>query len=70
VPRRSSITGSELFILDHSGDECEAARRLHDGCRQSKSIDIATEYFDIGALPARRFTDTPVAVLQAWYEAH
>lgn len=52
VPKKTSITGSELFIVDNSEDDWKAARYLHDWCQLSKSIDIATGYFEIGALLA------------------
>jgi superfamily II DNA or RNA helicase len=52
VPKRSSKTGSELFIVDNSDDEWKVLRYLHDWCQLSKSIDIATGYFEIGSLLA------------------
>ncbi|MGD0291838.1 MAG: helicase-related protein [Candidatus Binataceae bacterium] len=52
MPRRSSSTGSELFIVDNSDDDWKVLRYLHDWCQISKSIDIATGYFEIGALLA------------------
>ncbi len=52
MPKRSSVTGSELFIVDNSDDDWKAARYLRDWCQLSKSIDIATGYFEIGALLA------------------
>lgn len=50
MPKRTSITGSELFIVDNSHDDWKALRYLHDWCGLSKRIDIATGYFEIGAL--------------------
>lgn len=50
--RESNRTGSELFIVDNSADDWKALRYLHDWCQISKSIDIATGYFEIGALLA------------------
>src|SRR6266851_2577640 len=50
MPRRSSPTGSELFIVDNSDDDWKVLRYLHDWCQISKGIDIATGYFEIGAL--------------------
>jgi hypothetical protein len=41
-----------LFIVDNSADDWKALRYLHDWCQISKSIDIATGYFEIGALLA------------------
>lgn len=52
MPKRASTTGSELFIVDNSDDDWKAARYLHDWCQLSKSIDIATGYFEIGAFLA------------------
>ncbi|SRR6266851_2574901 len=51
MPKRvSAKTGSELFIVDNSDDEWKVLRYLHDWCQLSKSIDVATAYFEIGAL--------------------
>src|SRR5271157_1765218 len=52
MPRRSSSTGSELFIVDNSDEDWKVLRYLHDWCQISKSIDIATAYFEIGSLLA------------------
>lgn len=53
MPKRvSTKAGSELFIVDNSDEEWKALRYLHDWCQISKSIDIATGYFEIGALRA------------------
>jgi hypothetical protein len=52
MPRRSSLTGSELFIVDNSHEDWKVLRYLHDWCQLSKSIDIATGYFEIGSLLA------------------
>lgn len=53
MPRRESHkAGSELFIVDNSAEEWKALRYLHDWCQLSKSIDIATGYFEIAALLA------------------
>src|ERR1019366_7831425 len=52
MPRRSSSTGSELFIVDNSQEDWKVLRYLHDWCQLSKSIDIATGYFEIGSLLA------------------
>jgi superfamily II DNA or RNA helicase len=52
LPKKTSLSGSELFIVDNSDDDWKAARYLHDWCQLSKSIDIATGYFEIGALLA------------------
>lgn len=52
MPTRTSVTGSELFIVDNSDQEWKVVRYLHDWCQISKSIDIATGYFEIGSLLA------------------
>jgi superfamily II DNA or RNA helicase len=52
MPKKTSITGSELFIVDNSEEDWKVARYLHDWCQLSKAIDIATGYFEIGALLA------------------
>src|SRR5437762_1594120 len=52
VPKRSSKTGSELFIVDNSDEDWKVVRYLHDWCQLSKSFDIATGYFEIGSLLA------------------
>src|SRR5712692_8886519 len=50
MPKRTSTTGSELFIVDNSDEDWKVLRYLHDWCQISKAIDIATGYFEIGAL--------------------
>jgi SNF2 family DNA or RNA helicase len=50
MPNRVSKSGSELFIVDNSDVDWKVHRYLHDWCQISKSIDIATGYFEIGAL--------------------
>ena len=53
MPKRTNhATGSELFIVDNSEEDWKALRYLRDWCQLSKSIDIATGYFEIGALLA------------------
>lgn len=53
MPKRESYkSGSELFIVDNSADDWKALRYLRDWCQLSKSFDIATGYFEIGALLA------------------
>jgi hypothetical protein len=44
--------GSDLFIVDNSDDQWKAARYLHDWCDNASAMDIATGYFEIGALLA------------------
>ena len=43
---------SDLFIVDNSDDQWKAARYLHDWCDIARSMDVATGYFEIGALLA------------------
>jgi superfamily II DNA or RNA helicase len=50
MPNRTSVTGSELFIVDNSDADWKVRRYLHDWCQISKAIDIATGYFEIGSL--------------------
>lgn len=52
MPKRYSTSGSELFIVDNSDDEWKVVRYLHDWCQISKTIDIATGYFEIGSFLA------------------
>lgn len=52
MPKKTSLTGSELFIVDNSEDDWKAVRYLRDWCQISKSMDIATGYFEIGSLLA------------------
>jgi hypothetical protein len=53
MPKRvSHKTGSELFIVDNSDEDWKVVRYLHDWCQLSKSIDIATGYFEVGSLLA------------------
>ena len=52
MPKKTSQAGSELFIVDNSDDDWKAVRYLRDWCQLSKTIDIATGYFEIGALLA------------------
>lgn len=50
--RRNQATGSELFIVDNSAEDWTVLRYLRDWCDLSKAMDIATGYFEIGALLA------------------
>ena len=52
MPKRTSKTGSELFIVDNSDTDWKVLKYLHDWCQLSKSVDIATGYFEVGALLA------------------
>lgn len=48
--RENAKTGGELFIVDNSDDEWKALQYLREWSDFAKSIDIATAYFEIGAL--------------------
>jgi hypothetical protein len=50
MPTRASKTGSELFIVDNSNEDWKALRYLHDWCQISRAFDVASGYFEIGAL--------------------
>ena len=52
MPKKTSKTGSELFIVDNSDTDWKVVKYLHDWCQIAKSIDIATGYFEIGSLLA------------------
>ena len=52
TPVRPEVRGQDLFIVDNSEDQWKAARYLHDWCDIAKAMDIATGYFEIGALLA------------------
>jgi hypothetical protein len=43
-------SGSDLFIVDHSDGDWKVHSYLTDWCELSSAIDIATGYFEIGAL--------------------
>ena len=45
-------TRSELFIVDNSEENWNALDYLKEWCDDASSIDIATGYFEIGALLA------------------
>jgi superfamily II DNA or RNA helicase len=49
MPTRVSKTGSELFIVDNSNTDWKVMKYLSEWCQLSKSMDIATGYFEIGA---------------------
>jgi hypothetical protein len=54
MPNRTSLTGSELFIVDNSDTDPKVLKYLHDWCEISNAIDIATGCFEIGSLLALR----------------
>ncbi|GAB4504420.1 MAG: hypothetical protein Fur0043_14140 [Anaerolineales bacterium] len=45
-----SARGADLFIVDNSDEQWKALRYLRDWCGISSAMDIATGYFEIGAL--------------------
>ena len=48
----STKTAGDFFIVDNSDEHWKALRYLKEWCQLSKSIDIATGYFEVGALLA------------------
>lgn len=52
MPDNKIRTGSELFIVDNSDTDWKVKNYLHDWTDLSNSFDIATGYFEIGALLA------------------
>ncbi len=50
--KEGSRRSSDLFIVDNSDEQWKAARYLHDWCDIARSMDVATGYFEIGALLA------------------
>lgn len=50
--KTSKPSGSDLFIVDNSDQDWKVLRYLHDWCQLSKTIDIASGYFEIGSLLA------------------
>ena len=44
--------GGDLFIVDNSDKDWKVRRYLHDWTELAHSFDIATGYFEIGALLA------------------
>jgi len=47
-----STSGTQLFIVDNSDANWKVRAYLAEWCELSSSIDIATGYFEIGALLA------------------
>jgi hypothetical protein len=46
----SSAPQSPLFIVDNTADDWKVASYLSQRCELSRQMDIATGYFEIGAL--------------------
>ena len=38
MPNRTSLTGSELFIVDNSDTDWKVLKYLHDRCQTSKNL--------------------------------
>jgi len=49
-PAPEDSRGGDLFIIDNADDDWKVRAYLSQWCEFSKSIDIATGYFEIGAL--------------------
>lgn len=49
-PSRSPARPGELFIVDNADSEWKVARYLREWCEIARAFDIATGYFEIGAL--------------------
>ncbi len=49
---KGQVRGSDLFVVDNSDDEWTVLKYLSGWCRLSRSIDVATAYFEIGSLLA------------------
>jgi superfamily II DNA or RNA helicase len=52
VAEDSRSRGGDLFIVDNSDSEWKVRQYLHDWCDIAHSFDIASAYFEIGALIA------------------
>ncbi len=50
-----SRQASDLFIVDNSDADWKVRSYLKDWCELSSAIDIATGYFEIGALRHGRY---------------
>ncbi len=52
MPEGNPKSGTDLFIVDNTDQDWKVLRYLRDWCEISRAIDIATGYFEIGALLA------------------
>lgn len=59
MAKRVSKSGAELFVLDNGRPEASARWYLHEWCQYARQIDIASGYFEIGAL---------LALQEAWQQ--
>ncbi len=67
----TSTQPANAFIVDNSESDWNVARYLRDWCEIARAFDIATGYFEIGALlalggPARRWRLTDRASRRDW----
>ena len=51
-PKTSPSSGGDLFIVDNSDEQWKVTKYLREWCELAKYMDIATGYFEIGALLA------------------
>ncbi|MCX6827182.1 MAG: hypothetical protein NTV06_07960 [candidate division Zixibacteria bacterium] len=49
---KSKTSGGDLFIVDNSDSEWKVRQYLHEWADIARAMDIATGYFEIGALLA------------------
>lgn len=52
MPEQPKTQGGDLFIVDNSDQDWKVRRYLHDWAELAHTFDIATGYFEIGALLA------------------
>jgi hypothetical protein len=52
MAQESRQQGGDLFIVDNSDQDWKVRRYLHDWADLAHSFDIATGYFEVGALLA------------------
>jgi len=52
MQKPTNPTGSELFIVDNTDRDWQVLRYLREWCDISRAVDVATGYFEIGALLA------------------
>ena len=52
MPQEAKLQGGDLFIVDNGDQDWKVRRYLHDWTEIARSFDIATGYFEIGALLA------------------
>ncbi len=52
APLPAAQPSGELFVVDNSDEEWKVAQYLREWCDVARALDVATGYFDIGALLA------------------